>query len=101
MIKNKKQPVSFSGYKYMTKNSEEKKPHQLPFELMGKVCSVIQDTGYLGSADDYIKEFYGKPFAELTVCEAEMIVRNLSGKEGCLYGTKEDGHDQSTKEKGL
>jgi hypothetical protein len=43
------------------------------------------DTGFVGNAEDYVKTFYGKPFEELTVCEAEMIVRNLSDKPGCLH----------------
>jgi len=73
-------------------SQQNQKPHQLPFDLLGKVCSVIQDTGYLGSAEDYVKQFYGKEFSELTVCEAEMIVRNLSDKPGCLHGTKEGGY---------
>jgi len=62
--------------------------HKLPFELFREVCSVILDTGYAGSAEEYVQEFYGKPFAELTVCEAEMIVRTLGNKPGCL---KEEG----------
>jgi hypothetical protein len=61
------------------------KSHQLPFNLLSQVCSVIQDTGFIGSAEDYVKQFYGKPFAELTVCEAEMIVRTLGNEPGCLY----------------
>lgn len=64
---------------------QNQKPHQLPFNLLCQVCSVIQDTGFIGSAEDYVKEFYGKPFADLTVCEAEMIVRQLGTKPGCLY----------------
>jgi hypothetical protein len=64
---------------------------------LGEVCSVIQDTGFIGSAEDYVKEFYGKPFAELTIWEAEMIVRNLSSKEGCLHGTKEGGYEENKK----
>ncbi len=61
------------------------KTHQLPFELLCEVCSIIQDTGYIGSAESYIKEFYGKDFSQLTACEAEMIVRQLGNKPGCLY----------------
>ena len=63
------------------------KPHQLSFELLGQVCSVILDTGYTDSAEDYVKQFYGKPFSELTVCEAEMIIRTLGTKPGCLSET--------------
>lgn len=62
----------------------QEKPHNLPFKLYGEVCSVIMDTGFIGSAEDYVQQFYGKPFAELTVCEAEMIVRMLGNKPGCL-----------------
>lgn len=57
----------------------------LPFNLTMEVCSVIQDTGFIGSAEDYVQKYYGKPFSELTVCEAEMIVRTLSNKKGCLH----------------
>ena len=57
----------------------------LSFKLKSEVCIVIQDTGYIGSAEDYVKEFHGKLFDELTVCEAEIIVRTLSDKPGCLY----------------
>ena len=65
--------------------AQEQKPHQLPFDLLGQVCSAIQDTGFVGSADGYVQQFYGKSFADLTVCEAEMIVRQLENKPGCLY----------------
>ncbi len=57
----------------------------LSLELLGEVCSVIQDLGYLGSAEEYVQEFYGKPFQELSQCEAEMIIRNLKDKPGCLF----------------
>ena len=57
----------------------------LSLELKAEVCSVILDTGFISSAEDYVKQFYGKSFDELTVCEAEMIVRTLSTKPGCLY----------------
>ena len=67
------------------------KPHQLPFELFTEVCSVIADTGFFGSVEEYIKTYYGKSFAQLTVNEAEVIVRTLSTKKGCLYeGKAED-----------
>lgn len=59
--------------------------HELPFKLLGQVCSVIQNTGFIGNAEDYVRQFYGKGFEELTVNEAEMIVRQLGGKPGCLY----------------
>jgi hypothetical protein len=62
----------------------------IPSSLMYEVCSVIMDTGYIGSAEDYVKEFYNKDFSELTVCEAEMIVRTLGSKPGCLYEGKGD-----------
>jgi len=71
-------------------SKQNQKPNQLPFDLLGKVCSVIQDTGFVGSAEEYVKQFYGKEFKDLTICEAEMIVRNLSDKPGCLHETKED-----------
>ncbi|RPH41486.1 MAG: hypothetical protein EHM87_19575 [Burkholderiales bacterium] len=57
---------------------------KIPFELKTQVCSVIMDAGYIGSAEDYVKQYYGKSFDELTVCEAEMIVRQLKNKPGCL-----------------
>jgi hypothetical protein len=72
---------------------EEKKP-AFPFNLKAEVCSVIQDTGYVGSAEDYIRQFYGKGFDELTVNEAEMIIANLQDKKGCLYETKEGGYSK-------
>lgn len=83
----------------MSKDSKEKKASRLPFKLMAEVCSVIQDTGYVGSAEEYVQTFYGKPFVDLTICEAEMIIRNLKDKEGCLFNTKEGGYDQSAKKK--
>lgn len=64
----------------MDKQKQER-PHQLSFELMGQVCSAIQDSGFVGSAAEYVREFYNKPFSELTTCEAEMLVRQLQGKE--------------------
>jgi len=56
----------------------------LTFKQLQEVCVVIQDTGYLGSAEDYVREFYGKAFNELTTCEAEIIIRQLGNKPGCL-----------------
>jgi hypothetical protein len=64
----------------------------LPFDLKAAVCDVIMETGFVTSAEDYIRQFYGKGFDELTVCEAEMIVRNLKDKPGCLFNTKEGGY---------
>jgi hypothetical protein len=57
---------------------------KLSFDLRSKVCVVIMDTGYVGSAEEYIKEFYNKEFDELTTCEAEILVRALEDKKGCL-----------------
>ena len=57
----------------------------IPFTLKAEVCSVIQDTGFIGNPSEYIKTFYGKAFEELTTVEAEMIVRQLGTKPGCLY----------------
>ena len=65
----------------------------IPFKLKQAVVNVIMQTGFLGNAEDYIKQFYGKAFDELTVNEAEMIVRNLSDKEGCLFNTTEGGYN--------
>ena len=62
---------------------KEEKTSNLPPDLLEKVCIVIMDTGFAGSADEYVQQYYGKPFAELTICEAEMIVRTLSNKQGC------------------
>jgi hypothetical protein len=64
--------------------NEQIKNHNLPFKLLGEVCTVIQDTGFVGSAEEYVKQFYGKEFKDLTVCEAEMIVNMLKDKPGCL-----------------
>lgn len=58
---------------------------KLSFDLRAKVCVVIMDTGYVGSAEEYIKEFYNKEFDELTTCEAEILVRTLENKKGCLF----------------
>lgn len=76
----------------MTKAPDKTSP--LSSELLAEVCSVIQDTGFKGSAEDYVKQFYDKTFAELTVCEAEMIVANLQDKKGCLFDTKEGGYER-------
>jgi len=70
--------------KEKAKAKQEEKPSQLSTKLMAEVCSVIMDTGFIGSADDYTKAYYGKPFNELTVCEAEMIVHILGPRPGCL-----------------
>lgn len=72
---------------------EQSKKNKLPFDLKMEVVVIIQDTGYVGSAEDYVKQFYGKEFLELTVNEAEMLIRNLSDKPGCLYETKEGGYE--------
>ena len=52
---------------------------------MVEVCSVIQETGFVGTANEYVKIYYGKSFEELTYVEAELIVRQLGSKPGCLY----------------
>ncbi len=57
---------------------------KLSFDLRSKVCVVIMDTGYVGSAEEYVKEFYNKEFDELTTCEAEILIRTLEDKRGCL-----------------
>jgi hypothetical protein len=57
-----------------------------------EVVVILQDTGFLGTAEDYIKQYYGKTFEELNLNEAEMIVANLKEKKGCLVGTKEGGY---------
>ena len=63
----------------------------LPSELLREVCVVIQNTGYIGDAESYVQEFYGKSFDELNICEAELIIRTLKDKPGCLYeGNPED-----------
>jgi hypothetical protein len=61
-------------------------------KLIEEVCIVIQETGFLGSAEDYIRKFYNKEFIELSVCEAEMLVNSLKDKKGCLFNTKEGGY---------
>jgi len=67
--------------------NEQIKNHNLPFKLLAEVCTVIQDTGFVGNAEEYVKQFYGKEFKDLTVCEAEMIVNMLKDKPGCLSET--------------
>ncbi len=62
----------------------------LPFELKAEVCSVIIDTGFVGSAEDYTRQYYGKSFEELTQVEAEMIVATLKDKKGCLADKEVD-----------
>lgn len=57
---------------------------KLSFNLRAKVCVVIMDTGYVGSAEEYVREYYNKEFDELTTCEAEILIRTLEDKKGCL-----------------
>lgn len=68
----------------------ESYPYKISPELMKEVCSVILDTGFSGSSEEYVKVFYGKPIEELTTCEAEMLVNQLKDKPGCLHGGKDD-----------
>ena len=63
-------------------------------KLIEEVCIVIQETGFLGSAESYVKKFYGKEFVDLTQVEAEMIVNNLQNKKGCLFNTPEGNYDK-------
>ena len=56
---------------------------KIPFKLKCEVVSVIMDTGFLGNAETYVQQFYGKSFDELTTYEAEMIVATLKNKPGC------------------
>ena len=64
----------------------------IPFNIKMEVVVILQDTGFLGTAEDYVKQFYGKTFEELNLNEAEMIVANLKEKKGCLVGTEEGGY---------
>lgn len=64
----------------------------IPFNLKMEIVVIIQDTGYLGTAEEYVKQYYGKSFDELNLNEAEMIVANLKKRPGCLVGTKEGGY---------
>jgi hypothetical protein len=64
-------------------------------KLIEEVCCVIMETGFVGNADEYVKQFYGKPFVDLTTCEAEMIIRTLGNKPGTLLNTKEGGYDKA------
>ena len=64
-------------------------------KMIEEVCCVIMETGHGGSADDYVRQFYGKPFVELTACEAEMIIRQLGTKPGCLFEAGEREHDKT------
>jgi hypothetical protein len=58
---------------------------ELSFDLKMEVIAVIMDTGFAGSAEDYIQKFYGKEFDALSVAEAELIVQVLKDKKGCLW----------------
>ena len=69
----------------------------LPFKLLGELCSVIQDTGFVGSAEEYIQQFYNKSFEQLNVCEAEMIIMRLKEETGKLFNTKEGNYDIAPK----
>ncbi len=71
------------------------KPHQLSFELNAEVCSVIQDSGFVGTAEDYVRQYYKKEYWQLTVEQAEGIVKALKDKPGCLLNTPEGGYEQS------
>ena len=55
------------------------------------VVDVIIESGYAGCAEEYVKQFYGKTFDELTVCEAEMIIKNL--KPGDLFKPVKGGNN--------
>jgi len=72
----------------MPERIEIGKHKYLNSELLREVCCVIMDTGFAGSAEDYVRKYYNKPFAELTVNEAEIIVQTLSNKAGCLREAK-------------
>jgi hypothetical protein len=66
----------------------------LTFDQKAEVCSVIMDTGFVGNAEDYVQQFYNKPFDELTTCEAEMLIRTLGNKAGCLHETEEGNYER-------
>ena len=68
--------------------------YKIPSKLLAEVCSVIMDTGFVGNAEDYVQKFHKVPMSELTVCEAEMIVRTLGDKKGCLFNTAEGNYDK-------
>ena len=62
------------------------------FKLKAEVVSVIQDTGFPGSAEEYVHKYYRKEFDELTVCEAEMIILMFKDKPGILVPKEEKNH---------
>jgi hypothetical protein len=53
----------------------------LPSKLQRDLCSTILDSGCIGSAEEYVRTFYGKGVTDLTVCEAEMIIRVLKKED--------------------
>lgn len=69
----------------------------LPQNLLYETVNVILQTGFAGSAEEYVQTYYGKDLKDLTVCEAEMIVRCLKDKDGCLSTTIEGGSHDSSK----
>ncbi len=50
-----------------------------------EAVSVIMDTGYIGSADDYCKEYYGSAFSDLSDEQIKLIIKTLKDKKGCLW----------------
>ncbi len=49
----------------------------LSTSLIAGVCSAIMDSGFQGSAEEYVKLNLGKEFNDLTVCEAETLIMQL------------------------
>lgn len=58
------------------------------------VVDAIIESGYAGCAEEYVRERYGKTFNDLTVCEAEMIIKNL--KPGDLFEPVKGEQDGSS-----
>jgi len=80
--------------------------HKLSYETVKEFCIVVQDTGFCGSAEEYVKKYYDKPFSELTETEALFAIQYLKDKKGCLaevaveaVGFKQGTFEESLEEK--
>lgn len=61
--------------------------NRLATNLRMEVVSTIMDTGFHGTAEEYVQKYYSKTFDELTQCEAELMIKILRKRPGCLNET--------------
>lgn len=59
------------------------------FEI-AELCSVILDTGYMGTPAEYLKAYHNKDVDELTPDEIKSLTDEIGKKRGWLWELEEE-----------